>query len=93
MGLRPRQRTCSGLGLDLAVDQSPSPADRLASPFVGLASTFARLAKKRACVYYSLPMHYPIDLSDPAMSIKRLPPGLVIFSTVWVTDLMLRGRC
>ncbi|KAJ7315752.1 hypothetical protein DFH08DRAFT_820330 [Mycena albidolilacea] len=34
------------LGLDL--DQSPSPADRLASRFVGLASPFARLAEKRA---------------------------------------------
>ncbi|KAJ7870768.1 hypothetical protein B0H14DRAFT_2571092 [Mycena olivaceomarginata] len=31
-GLRPRQRACSGLGLDLGVDQSPSPADRLAKP-------------------------------------------------------------
>ncbi|KAJ6503644.1 hypothetical protein C8R45DRAFT_1185398 [Mycena sanguinolenta] len=68
-GLRPRQRACSGLGLDLAVDQSPSPADRLASPFVGLASPFARLAEKRACAYYSQPRNYPIDVSDPAVSI------------------------
>ncbi|KAJ7937760.1 hypothetical protein B0H13DRAFT_1852396 [Mycena leptocephala] len=34
----------------VGVDQSPSLADRLASPFVGLASPFARLAEKRA--YY-----------------------------------------
>ncbi|KAJ7720848.1 hypothetical protein DFH07DRAFT_1008375 [Mycena maculata] len=54
-GLRPRKRAFSGLGLDLGVDQSPSPADRLASPFVGLASPFARLAEKRACVYFSFP--------------------------------------
>ena len=55
MGLHPRKRALSGLGLDLGVDQSPSPADRLASPFVGLASPFARLAEKRACVYFSSP--------------------------------------
>ncbi|KAJ7742518.1 hypothetical protein B0H14DRAFT_2637635 [Mycena olivaceomarginata] len=48
LGMGPRQRACSGLGLDLAVDQKPKPADRLASPFVGLASPFARLAEKRA---------------------------------------------
>ncbi|KAJ7684071.1 hypothetical protein B0H14DRAFT_3675303 [Mycena olivaceomarginata] len=47
-GLHPRKRACSGLGLDLGGDQSPSPAYRLASPFDGLASPFARLtpAKK-----------------------------------------------
>jgi hypothetical protein len=41
MGLHQRKRACSGLGLDLAGDQSPSPAYRLASPFVGLASQSA----------------------------------------------------
>ncbi|KAJ7430465.1 hypothetical protein B0H11DRAFT_2211066 [Mycena galericulata] len=58
-GLRLRKRAFSGLGLDLGVDQSPSPADRLASPFVGLASRFARLAEKRA--YYvqaTLSIHF-----------------------------------
>jgi hypothetical protein len=54
-GLRTRQRAFSGLGLELGVDQSPSPADRLASRFDGLAGPFARLAEKRACAYFSSP--------------------------------------
>jgi hypothetical protein len=80
------------LGLNWAGDQSPSPADRLASPFVGLASPFARLAEKRACMYYSPLMHYPIGLNDPTMSIKCLLPGLVLFSTVLITGVLLCGR-
>lgn len=37
-GLRPRQTACLGLGLYLGGVPSPSPAYRLASPFVGLCS-------------------------------------------------------
>ena len=47
----------TGLDLDLGIDQSPSPANRLASPFVGLASPFAHLAEKRACTYFSSPLN------------------------------------
>ncbi|KAJ7661776.1 hypothetical protein B0H14DRAFT_2658984 [Mycena olivaceomarginata] len=52
-GLHPHQRACLGLGLDLGVDQSPSPPIGLASRFDGLASLFARLAEKQACTYFS----------------------------------------
>ncbi|KAJ7754704.1 hypothetical protein DFH07DRAFT_773696 [Mycena maculata] len=62
-GLPPRKRAFSGLGLDLSGDQSPRPAYRLASPFDGLASPFARLAEKRACAYPSFPTSYLINLS------------------------------
>ncbi|KAJ7860674.1 hypothetical protein B0H14DRAFT_2576454 [Mycena olivaceomarginata] len=40
-GLCPHQWACSGLGLDLGVDQSPSPLISLASPFARLAEKWA----------------------------------------------------
>jgi hypothetical protein len=54
-GLRPRQRVCSGLGLDLGVDQSPSPLISLQARLSAWASPFARLAEKRACTYFLSP--------------------------------------
>ncbi|KAJ7719558.1 hypothetical protein DFH07DRAFT_784617 [Mycena maculata] len=55
-GLAPAQTGFSGLGLDLSGDQSPSPAYRLASPFDGLASPFARFAEKTGLCVFLVPV-------------------------------------
>jgi hypothetical protein len=80
MGLRPRKRAFSGLGLDFSVAPNPSPADRLASPFDGLASPFARLAGKRACACFSSLKAYLINLSGSTVFGECLFSGLAIFS-------------
>jgi hypothetical protein len=92
MGLRPRKRAFSGLGLDFSVAPSASPADRLASPFDGLAGTFARLAEKWACAYFSSPKAYLITLSRYTVQCKCILPGLAIFPVVLLTEVRIRHR-
>jgi hypothetical protein len=84
-GLGQRQWACSGFGLDLGVDQSPSPP-------IGLASPFARFADKQACAYFSPPTNYRINLNDSTDCFKCLPWGLVFFPVVLFPNRIIHRR-